>query len=181
MLTIKTEEKEIWDPRKREFIYLKPQTLQLEHSLISLQKWESKYKKPFLHTKFNDREFLDYIECMTLNKNVSPQVYLSLTNNDYNQIADYMNDSMTATIINDNRRKGKINDELITAEIIYYWMVCYTIPFNPCEKWHIQRLLTLIQVCSIKSEKPKKMSKSDIYARNKAINAKNRAKYHTKG
>lgn len=178
MLELKLEEREIWDPVKREFLSVKPQTLQLEHSLISLHKWEAKWKKPFLHTELKAEEFIDYIRCMTLNK-VNPDIYSLLSINEFKKITDYMDDSMTATTINDRRRK-KAKKEIITAEVLYAQMVLLNVPFE-CRKWHLNQLVTLLQVVSIKAEGPQKMSKSDMYAQQRAINARNRAKYHTKG
>lgn len=178
MLELKLEEREIWDPVKREFLSIKPQTLQLEHSLISLHKWEAKWKKPFLHTELTKEQLLDYIKCMTLNK-VDPNAYIGLSNKQLKKILVYMNDPMTATTIKD-RRKKRAKKEIITAEVLYGQMVLYNVPFE-CRKWHLNQLVTLLQVVSIKMEGPQKMSKSDMYAQQRAINAANKAKFHTRG
>lgn len=180
MLTIVIPESENYDPVKNEFITIKKQTLVLEHSLISLSKWESKWHKPYL-SKDNktEEELLDYIRCMTISTAVDPRVYLVLSPDNLKAIFDYIGDPMTATTI--KKSKNSPSKEIITSEIIYYWMVALNIPFEPCQKWHLNKLLTFIEVCSIKNQPPKKMSKSDIYRRNSSLNAARRSKYGTRG
>lgn len=171
---------EVWDEEKEEFVEPKYKVLQLEHSLVSIQKWESKWCKPFLHTKeLSDEEIIDYIKCMTLTQNVDPDVYNHLTKAHIDQISDYIHAPMTATTFREDRN-GKKNREIITAEIIYYWMVALQIP-KDYRKWHLNQLLTLIRVCNIKNEPPKKQSKRDIMKQNAAINEANRKKFNTKG
>lgn len=181
MLTIKVPiSPEGWDDVKQEFIEPKVQILQLEHSLVSLSKWESKWHKPFLSTKEKtDEETIDYIKCMTLTQNVKPEVYEYLTSDIIKAIGDYINDPMTATTIFDNN-KDKINNETITSELIYYWMIAFKIPFE-CQKWHLNKLITLIKVCAIKNSPPKKMSKSAIANRNAALNEARKKQFNTKG
>lgn len=158
--------------------------LQLEHSLISLSKWESKWKKPFLDDvqQRSDEEFLDYIRCMTINQGVDPMIYYSLTDEQILRIRDYIKDPMTATTIrrSQTRNKRPVAKKITTSELIYSWMVLYGIPFE-CQKWHLNRLMTLIEVCSTENGGSKKMSKSDIMKENAAINAMRRAKHNTKG
>lgn len=180
MLTIVIPESENYDPVKNEFITIKKQTLVLEHSLISLSKWESKWHKPYL-SKDNktEEELLDYIRCMTISTAVDPRVYLVLSTDNLKAIFDYIGDPMTATTI--KKSKNSSSKEIITSEIIYYWMVALNIPFEPCQKWHLNKLLTFIEVCSIKNQPPKKMSKGDIYRRNSSLNAARRSKYGTRG
>lgn len=177
-LTIPGEER--WDEVKEEFATSKEQTLQLEHSLISLSKWESKWHKAFL-TKENKtyEETLDYIRFMTLNQNVDPEVYTRITKENMEQVNAYISDPMTATYFSDDR-KGGLSRETVTAELIYYWMIALNIPFE-CQKWHLNRLLTLIKVCNIKNQPPKKMSKGEIMRRNAALNAARRKQLNTKG
>lgn len=172
------ENNDLWDPRNRIFLKVKETTLKLEHSLISVSKWESRWKKAYANTKKTPKMLLDYVRCMTLNA-VDPLVYNCLTQDDIKKIIDYMEDPMTATVIT-SRDNKKIDDDIITSELIYYYMAAFNIPFE-CEKWHFNRLLTLIRVCSEKNKPPKKMSQKDLYARQKAINARNKAKYHTRG
>lgn len=170
-----------WDESKEEFVKADTVTLQLEHSLVSLSKWESIWRKPFLLNKnLTNEESLDYIRCMTITKNVDPFVYLRLTQENIDTVIAYINNPMTATTFS-HESKGKINNEIITAELIYYWMIAYNIPFDPCQKWHLNRLLTLIRVCGIKNTPPKKRSKGEIMQRNAALNAARRAKYNSKG
>ena len=147
---------ELWDEGKQEFVYLPGQTLELEHSLASLSKWESKWHKPFLFKKEKtDEELLDYVKCMTLTPNVDPTVYYRLTPANYSDIEKYIGNPMTATTFSDNQNR-KHSREIITAEIIYYWMVALNIQFEPCQHWHLNRLITLIRVCNLKNTPPKK-------------------------
>lgn len=170
-----------WDEEKQEFVEPKTLTLQLEHSLVSLSKWESKWQTPFFSKKeMSDEETLDYIKCMTLNKNVDPEVYLHLTRENVKAVMDYIGSPMTATTFGKDNR-GQNNREIITSELIYYWMIASNIPFDPCQKWHLNRLITLIRVCSIKNTPPKKRSKRDIMSRNAALNASRRQQMNTKG
>lgn len=180
MLTINVPiTQEGWDEKKQEFIDPKYQTLQLEHSLVSLSKWESKWCKPFLSSNKTDEESLDYIKCMTISRNVSPDVYDHLTSENIKAIEQYINAPMTATTFqNDNN--SKLNREIITADIIYYWMIALQIP-SEYQKWHLNRLLTLIRVCNIKNSPPKKRSKKDTAAYYAKLNAERRKKLNTKG
>ena len=170
---------ELYDEEKEEFITTKSQTLHLEHSLVSLAKWESKWNKPFL-TKDNKtyEETIDYIRCMTITQNISQDTYRLLTSENIQQVNDYIELPMTATTFS-NQKKPPSKD-VVTAEIIYYWMISLNIPFE-CQKWHLNRLLTLINVCNIKNQPSKKMSKRDILNRNKALNKARREALNTKG
>lgn len=180
MLTIVIPETEEFDPVTSTFTVHKREVLNLEHSLVSLSKWESKWKKPFLTDKEKTpEETIDYVRCMTVNNNVDPSVYGRLSMSAVQQINDYISDPMTATTFSEDKNKKK-NREVVTAELIYYWMVALQIPFE-CQKWHLNRLITLIRVCNIKNEPPKKMSKADIYRQNAALNAARRRMHGSKG
>lgn len=180
MLTITIPATEVFDESKGEFVSIKEHVLQLEHSLISISKWESKWCKPFLSKQDKTtEEVIDYIKCMTLNKNVSDDVYSCLTKANISAINEYISAPMTATTFSGTDR-GKKNNEQITSELIYYWMIALQIP-DRYDKWHINRLLTLIRICNIKNQPPKKMSKRDIISRNAAINAARRQQLNTKG
>jgi hypothetical protein len=169
-----------WDEKKREFVAPKTQTLQLEHSLVSLSKWESKWCKPFLSKADKTaEETLDYIKFMTITPNVKNEVYDHITRSNIQEINEYIAAPMTATTFTEDKR-GKNNREIVTAELIYYWMIALNIPFE-CQKWHLNRLLTLIRVCNVKNTPPKKMSKRDIISRNAALNAARRKQMNTKG
>ena len=179
-LTITVPGREFFDPAKNEFIETKTTTLTLEHSLISLAKWESKWHKPYLsREEKTEEEALDYIRCMTLNQVTDPNVYRALTRENTDAIIKYIEDPMTATTI--KRENKKASREIVTNELIYYWMTALNIPFDPCQKWHLSRLMTLIEVCSIKNTPPKKMSKGEALRQQHALNAQRRAKYHTRG
>ena len=182
------EEMEMWDPAREEFVYFpatKCTTLTLEHSLISISKWEAKWKKAFLKkdTKSTE-EVLDYIRCMTLEKNVDQNVYNYIPEEELDRIIKYIEDPMTASHINTNRpgqKNSPPRKEVVTSELIYYWMIANEIPFE-CEKWHINRLMTLIQICSVKnSSGGGKYNKRDLLKRNNALNAARRAKSGSKG
>jgi len=180
MLSITIPEQEFWDDRKQEFVSVKEQTIRLEHSLVSLSKWESKWHKPFLSKQgMTTEETIDYIKCMTLTQNVPNNVYYALTQENVEEVTKYIQNPMTATTFGPSH-SNKRNTEIITSEVIYYWMIALNIPFE-CQKWHLNRLLTLIQVCNIKNQPAKKMSKSALMARNKALNDARRKQFHTKG
>lgn len=170
---------ERFDENTMEFVYAKEQKITLEHSLIAISKWESKYEKPFLSSKKSAIETLDYIRCMTLTQNVKPETYLRLTEQNIKNIQAYIDSPMTATTFKKIERKGG-NKEIITAELIYYWMIAFNIPVE-FQKWHLNRLLTLIEICARKNEPPKKMSRREISAQHRAINEINRKRFHTKG
>lgn len=181
MLTVKIPDGEFFDEDKQEFVYTKPQTITLEHSLLSVSKWEAKWKKAFLKSdNKTPEEMIDYIRCMTIGKNVDANVYYALPSNEIKRINEYIDDKMTATSFNDESI-SKGNRDIITSELIYYWMVNFNIPFE-CEKWHLNRLLTLIKVCSVKSQdNGKKMSKQETLKQNREINAMRRRKLHSRG
>lgn len=168
MLPIVIPGREWYNRETKEFIQTKDTPLSLEHSLISLSKWEAQYKKPFLSTKQKTvRETIDYLKCMTLNRNVDPKVYEGVDSAVIQQVDAYVRDPMTATRVNEPEKNGR--PQIVTSELIYYWMIKHGIPFE-CEKWHLNRLLMLIRVCTAKGRKPQKMSQSDIAARNAALN-----------
>lgn len=180
MLQVIIPASEQWDELKQEFIYTKEKTLQLEHSLISISKWESRWCKSFFSKQDKTyEETIDYIKCMTLTPNVNSDVYTCITNDNIKQINDYISAPMTATYFSNNG-ENKSNRETITSELIYYWMIALNIPFE-CQKWHINRLLTLVQICNIKNKPPKKMNKREIMNRNAALNASRRKQLNTKG
>lgn len=180
MLRITIPPIERWDEAKEEFITTKAVTLQLEHSLVSLSKWESKWCKPFLSkTEKTLEETLDYVKCMTLTQNVAPEVYSFLTNENIAKINRYIEAPMTATSFSEDT-PSKGGRRIVTAELIYYWMIALNIPFE-CQKWHLNRLLTLIRVCKIENTPPKKRSRKEIMRRNSALNAKRKKKWNTKG
>lgn len=180
-ITIPAIKEEWWDEKNEEFVYHtegKDQVLKLEHSLISLYKWESKWCKSFLQSEKTDEEMLDYIKCMTLNSNVSDDVYGRLTPQNILQINDYINAPMTATTFRKTNQKP--SRDIITSEIIYYWMISCRIPIE-WEKRHLNQLMTLIRVFEAKDAPPQKHSQRELASQYAKINAANRKKYKTKG
>ena len=169
---------EMFNEKTSEFVYSKETKISLEHSLVSLSKWESRWNKPFL-SKDNKtlEETIDYIRCMTITQNVDPEVYFRLTDENINTINKYIESPMTATTFSDN---GHSSREIITSELIYYWMISLNIPME-CQKWHLNKLLTLIRVCNIKNAPAKKMSRREIMNRNAALNAARRKKLNSTG
>ena len=181
MLTITVPASEQWDESKQEFVYTKECTLELEPSLVSLYKWESKWCKPF--NSKNEKtyeETIDYIRCMTLTQNVDPNVYYGLTSENVQQVEAYIYAPMTATTISRRNNKTFGPKETITSELIYYWMIALNIPFE-CQKWHLNRLITLIEVCNIKNSPPKKLSRNELLMRNTELNAQRRKALNSKG
>ena len=180
MLTVTIPEIECFNNKDSTFITIKAQTLQLEHSLVSLSKWEAKWKKPFIgNTEKTYEEIQDYIRCMTITQNVDPMTYGFLPKAIYDQINVYIDEPMTATTFKDEPT-GKASREVITSEIIYYWMITLNIPIE-FQKWHLNKLLTFIKVCNIKNSPPKKMSLKEQAAETRRLNAERRQKYNTKG
>ena len=180
MLQITIPGVDLWDEKREEFITIKGQTLQLEHSLVSLSKWESKWHKAFLSkAEKTTEETIDYIKCMTLTQNVNPDIYNYLTSDNIIEINKYIENPMTATYFSEDKN-SKSSREIITSELIYYWMIALNIPVK-FEKWHLNRLLTLIRVCNIKNAPPKKMKRSQIHQQNHSLNAARRAAYHSRG
>lgn len=180
MLRITIPDKEYWDGAKEIFVYKKGCTINLEHSLVSLSKWESRFNKPFLTKEEKTmEETVEYIKCMTLTQNVDPDVYNELTLDNYREIERYIESPMTATVFSKEQNR-KTGGEQVTSELIYYWMVALNVPFE-CQKWHLNRLLTLIKVCNIKNSSPERKSTRDIMKRNSALNAARRKRYNTRG
>lgn len=187
MLQITIPRGEYFDDLKQEFIEQKEQTLSLEHSLISISKWEMKWQVPFLdklEKGLTNEEFIDYVRCMSLNSNIKYEDCTGLTKQNADEIAAYIDNKMTATWFNEQNKpkgSGRHRGQVVTSELIYYWMIQYEIPIEECQKWHLNRLLTLIHVCEAKSSPSKKMKKKDIYASNRALNEARRKKLGTKG
>lgn len=178
MLKIIIPKQESYDDNKSEFIYTEERILLLEHSLISISKWESIHHKPFISTieKTID-ETISYICCMSI-KDIDIKYIENITHDNHIDIKNYINDQMTATTISKNNQTP--NREVITSELIYYWMINFNIPFK-YEQWHLNRLLTLINICNIKNQPPKKMSKAELATRNSQLNAQRKAMLNSGG
>ncbi len=170
---------ELYNEQTNEFTCYDDVKLELEHSLVSISKWESKWCKPFLDGKDKTLdEIVDYVRCMTISDNIESDVYDRLTEENLVVINEYIGRPMTATTFNNDKKST--GREIITSEIIYYWMVSFNIPFE-CQYWHLNRLLTLIKVCNVKNNPPKKMSQKEILARNKALNDARKKELGTRG
>lgn len=188
-ITIPDQPKEqLWDETHECFVYkdgIKGCELILEHSLLSVSKWESIWCKPFLSEKeMSVEELLSYIECMTVTpSNVNPEIYKRIPQDEYERVNKYINHPSTATTFGGPKGgKAGRGGEIVTSELIYYWMTALNIPFE-CQKWHLNRLLTLVRVCEIKNnpDGQKKMSASEIRQQNDKLNEIRRAKMHSKG
>ena len=188
-LKIKTKEVQLWNEATQEFEYktVPGRTIVLEHSLVSLSKWEAKYKRPFIDSEKTNEETLDYVKIMTITQNVPDDTYKYLDTDEIKKINDYIIDPMTATKFSYNSQAGsspKKDTSKVTSELIYYWMTLYNIP-ESYQKWHLNRLLVLLRIARIKSDeqhgKTNKMSRSDIIAQNRAINAQRRLKLGSNG
>lgn len=180
MLEIYVPKGELFYEPTQRFIQVKDATLHLEHSLVSISKWESKWRIPFLrHKDFTDEQFEDYIKSMCITQNVDDNVFKCLTNENKKAILDYIADPHTATIITYYNKKNNLN-KIITSEIIYYYMISYNIPFE-CQKWHLNRLITLIEIFNIKNGSNKSMSKIDTMKSNTMLNEARKKALKTKG
>lgn len=179
MLDIFIPENEVYNSEEEKIKQIKSTVLHMEHSLVSLYKWEAKFRKPFLESEKSPYEMLEYFKCMTINKNLDPVYFDLLTKNDIIAIDSYINDPMTATTITNAPRKPG-QKESWTAELIYYYMIANGIPFE-CQKWHLNQLFMLMNVCSIKNSPQEKMSKEEIMRRNRELNEARKKKFNTKG
>jgi len=183
MLLIIVPGVELWDEKTQEFVNRKDQTLSLEHSLVSISKWEAKWHKPFINKdsgKTNE-EIIDYIRCMTITQNIDEDVYKYMTSENIKSVNEYIEDTMTATWFTERKDvPKKTNQEQITSELIYYWMIALQVPFE-CQRWHLNRLLTLIRICNLKNNPPKKYNKRETLSNNAALNAARKQKLGTSG
>lgn len=180
MLELIVKFDEMYNEQTEEFIDADSTTLMLEHSLVSLSKWESFFKRPFLSKEDKSHEELVwYIKAMNQSPDVPPEVFSRLEAPHFDSINKYINDSQTATWFTQHATGGT-NREIITAELIYYWMIAFTIPIE-CQHWHLNRLLTLIRVCNVKNSKPKKMSQAQAAAEQRALNERRLKELGTTG
>lgn len=182
MLTLTFSSEEAWDEEHEKFVVVRePFDLHLEHSLLSVSKWEQRFEKPFLSQKEQtDEEAVGYIEAMILDSAYPEDTLSKVTEQQVEQIRDYINAKMSATWFNE-QPNGPKSREVITSELIYYWMAAFEIPFQPCETWHLNRLFTLIKVANLKSAPPKKMSRADQYAQQRDLVERRRQELGTRG
>lgn len=175
---------ELWDEDVQEFIEIpamEGQELELEHSLVSLARWESKWKVAFLskNNRITEEQSIDYIRCMTLTPNVPDDVYYNIPEDVFNEIMEYINESKTATVLPKRPNSGS-NRETVTSELIYYWMIALNIP-PEYQYWHLSRLMTLIEIASIKNTPPKKIGKRGLARQYAEMNAARRKQFNTRG
>lgn len=179
MYSFTIPKREFWDEENQVFVYTDEYKISIEHSLASVAEWEAKYKKPFLNTERTLSETVDYIRMMSVTTGIPDTAYAYITPDNIRDIEEYMNDSHTATWFAKEDGTSQ-NREVITAEIIYYWMIAQQVPME-CQHWHLQRLITLIRVCSEKNKPQKKMSRHDLIQRNRALNEARRKKLNSRG
>lgn len=180
MLKLTIEGEELFDQETQTFLTINNTVIELEHSLLSLSKWESKYEKPFLSSDTKTlEEILGYMQCMIVTSDADPDVLYTCSKKNIDSIQDYIDSSQSATTFGSMpERRGP--GEVITSELIYYWMVMFSIPFE-VEAWHLNRLFALIRICNIKNQKPKKMSRHELALRNRELNEKRKKELGTKG
>lgn len=180
MLTITVGGTDVYDESTGEFRTQGGVKLQLEHSLLSLSKWEAEFEKPFLGKAAKEpEEVFSYIKAMIVTPNFPPEVFSQLSQANLEEVSAYVETKRSATWFSDSPGAPKTS-EVITSELIYYWMTAFNIPFS-CETWHLNRLFTLIRICNSKSAKPKKMSRAEIAQRNREINEQRKKQYQTSG
>lgn len=180
MLELTVSTPELFDESTSEFVPSVSKMVQLEHSLVSVSKWESRFKKPFLSdTPRTNEETLWYIRCMLLTPDVPEIILNSFGKHEYDRIEEYINDSMTATWFSEHVPPGR-SREVITSELIYYWMIALGVP-PEYQYWHLNRLLTLVKICNVKNQPAKKMNRRDAAAQQRALNARRRAELNSRG
>lgn len=168
-----------FDDRTSEFVESDVIIIELEHSLVSLSKWESKWEAPFLSTESKTEEqVLDYIRMMNFRGDFPEEALPKFRAEDFDEINTYINARMSATWFSD--RKAARSREVVTAELIYYWMIALGIPFE-CQDWHLNRLLTLVKVCNLKNAPKTKMTAAESASRNRELNAQRRQATGSKG
>lgn len=180
MLRITITGEEFFDEEEQTFTSVGDVVIDLEHSLVSLSKWESKFQKPFLSPgEKSSEEILEYIKAMILTPDVTPDILDRFSKEEFDLINDYIESKESATSFG-MMPKSNARGEVITSELIYYWLVAFNIPFE-CEHWHLNRLLALIRICNIKNSKPRRMSKHEVAQRNRELNAQRKANLNTTG
>lgn len=177
MLKLLIDSFDVWDDNSQEFITYDKKTICLEHSLLSVSKWESIYKKPFLNeSEKSPQEVIDYFKCMLIDE--SDSVYLNnISDKDVQKIQEYIEDPMTASWVSGDTSRDR---SVITSELIYYWMVSAQIPFET-ERWHLNRLLMLIRIFGEKTNPSRKKSRAQIIEEQRRLNNERRAKLGTNG
>lgn len=178
-MTVVIPDQQMFDDEKQMFINIKGETFKIEHSLVSISKWEAKWHKPFLGKEVKtDEELINYVRCMTLTQNIRPEIYEYIPQKVMKSIIEYINNPMTATTIKSNGSKA--TNKIITSEVIYGWMVGLNIPVE-FQKWHLNRLMVLIEVVNEQNNPKKKMGRNEILSQNAALNAARRKALHSKG
>lgn len=181
MLSIIVPGREFYDEESELFVTVGETQLELEHSLVSLSKWESRWEKPFIgNAEKTTEQVTSYIQFMCLTPDVPPEVFDRVSNENLQEINDYLNSKMTATWFSADETATKGPQEVITSEVVYYWMITMNVPME-CQHWHLERLFTLLKVIQLKSAPPKKRNRADVAAQRRALNQKRQQEFGTKG
>lgn len=179
---------ELFDEETNTFLHPVGKKLHLEHSLLSISKWEAEWEIPFLNTDKTSEQSLSYIKCCVLDDDFDELLLNTLSDKNILDFNAYLSKGMTAKKIIDLRsslsqkRKSRrpASQKALTSEDIYYSMIQFHV-WKECEEWPLQRLLSLLQLCSLKSNSTGEMSKSDQAKFYREENARRKAKYHTNG
>lgn len=183
MLKLTIGSDELYDEEKSEFIIKDGFTIHLEHSLLAISVWEQRFCKPFLgRGEKTKEETLGYVEAMILDEDYPDDVLDRMTPHHLSKVNDYVDSPATATTFSDlaDKKPSRGPSQVITSELIYYWMASANVPFE-CERWHLNRLFALLRIFDVKNSKQKKMSRSEIASRNRALNEQRKAQLNTRG
>lgn len=174
-LTIHIPETELWDETREVFVHVKEQTLTLEYSLVNVSKWESRWQKIFLSPEEKTEEQKrDFVYCMICNENTDPNVIYAFTEEDFKKVDRYISTSQSAAIIPEEKTNEPKSNELLSTDLIYYYLAQMQVPYIPTQDWHLSRVMSLIRIGSFKNKPEKKLNKQEAVAQVESINERNK-------